>query len=258
MRTMSMTIAALWRYPVKGLSPESIQTVDVTAGEGFLGDRRFALAHSNTAFDPAHPEWMPKSNFLTLARDPRLAALTTRWIDVANTLTVERKGRQVAHGDLTSATGRAVLGDFFGAYLKDEVHGTPRVVEAPGQMFTDSRTKVVSIISSASLDDLKRVAGKPIDPRRFRANIMLDGLPLWQELNLIGREITLGTVRLRITKPIVRCSATSVNPDTGTVDINIPSLLRRGFRHIDFGVYATVLNAGTLRIGDPVSTPALP
>lgn len=253
---MSITVAALWRYPVKGLSPEPLETVTITPGEGFPGDRRFAIAHGNTAFDPAHPEWMPKHNFLMLAKNAKLAALTTRWIDVANTLTVERNGRQVAHGDLTSPTGRAVLGDFFGAYLKDQVRGTPRVVEAPGHMFSDTRHKVVSIISTASITDLERVAGKPVDPRRFRANILIDGLPAWEEFTWVGQEITIGGLRLKVTKVIDRCPATSVDPDTGSVDMNLPRLLQKGFGHINFGIYAEVLEAGNLAINDPVIGPA--
>lgn len=243
-------VKALWRYPVKGLSPEAITQTEISPGEGIPGDRRYALAHGNTPFDPAKPEWLPKHNYIMLARNPALAALTTRWIEVANTLTIERKGRHVARGDLSTPVGRAVIADFIGAYLKDEVRGTPHLVDAPGHMFSDHKNKVLSLMTQASLDDLERVVGKPVDPRRFRANVLLDGPLAWEEFSWVGQEITLGGVRLKVTQRIDRCPATSANPDSGKVDLNIPRSLKAGFGHIHFGVYAEVIGAGVVSLGD--------
>lgn len=244
------TVAALWRYPVKGLSPEDLHQITLTAGEGIPGDRRYAIAHGNTPFDPSAPEWLPKHNFLMLAKNPALAALTTRWIEVAHTLTIERNGRQVARGDLSTPIGRVMIAQFLAAYLKDDVRGTPQLVEASGHMFSDHKNKVLSLFSDASLRDLERVTGQSLDPRRFRGNMMLSGLRPWEEFTWIGRELEVGGVRLRITQRIDRCPATSVNPDSGKVDINIPRALKAGFGHIDFGVYAEVIDGGSLAVGD--------
>lgn len=249
----SYPVVALWRYPVKGLSPEVLQHTTLQPGEGLPGDRRYAVAHGNTPFDPATPSWLPKHNFLMLAKNPSLAALTTRWIDVAHTLTIERKGRQVARGDLTTPVGRAMIAEFLGAYLKDEVRGTPHLVEAPGHMFSDHKNKVISLFSEASLQDLGRVTGQSLDPRRFRCNMMLSGLRPWEEFSWVGRELTVGSIRLRVTSRIDRCPATSANPDTGKVDINIPRALKAGFGHIDFGVYAEVVEGGPVAVGDALS-----
>jgi uncharacterized protein YcbX len=246
-------VEALWRYPVKGLSPEPLTQTIALAGEGLPGDRRYALAHGNTPFDPAKPEWLPKHNYIMLARNPALAALTTRWIEVAQTLTIERKGRQVARGDLSTPVGRAMIAEFIGAYLKDEVRGTPHLVEAPGHMFSDHKNKVLSLFSRASLHDLERVVGEPLDPRRFRANVMVDGVAAWEEFSWVGREITIGGARLRITERIDRCPATSVHPDNGKVDINIPRALKGGFGHIHFGVYAEVIEGGAMAVEDAVT-----
>ncbi len=59
---MTITVAEICRYPVKGLNAERL-----------LHDRRFALAHGATAFDPRAPEWHPKTHFLMLMRDAKLA-----------------------------------------------------------------------------------------------------------------------------------------------------------------------------------------
>lgn len=246
-------IDALWRYPVKGLSPEALPRTTLSPGEPIPGDRRYAVAHGNTPFDPAAPEWLPKHNFLMLAKNPALAALTTRWIEVAHTLTIERNGRQVARGDLTTPVGRAMIAEFLGAYLKDSVRGTPHLVEAKGHMFSDHKNKVLSLFSAASLHDLERVTGQALDPRRFRANMMISGPQPWEEFRWIGRELRIGQARLKITQRIDRCPATSANPETGKVDINIPRALKAGFGHIDFGVYAEVIEGGDIALGDGVT-----
>lgn len=246
-------VTALWRYPVKGLSPEPLSQTTLHAGEPIAGDRRYAVAHGNTPFDPASPEWLPKHNFLMLAKNPSLAALTTRWIEVAHTLTIERNGRQVARGDLTTPVGRAMIAEFLAAYLKDEVRGTPHLVEADGHMFSDHKHKVLSLFSEASLHDLERVTGQAMDPRRFRANMMISGQKPWEEFGWVGREIQIGQARLKITQRIDRCPATSANPDSGKVDMNVPRALKAGFGHIDFGVYAEVITGGEIAVGDSLT-----
>lgn len=247
---MTIFVSHLWRYPVKGLSPEALDATTLSPGAGLPGDRAYAIAHGNTPFDAMAPEWLPKQNFLMLARNPRLAALTTRWIDSASTLTIERDGRQVARGNLSTPVGRAMVAEFLSAYMKEEARGTPRVVAARGHMFSDTKEPLVSIINAASLHDLARVAGCALDPVRFRANIMIEGLPAWSEFDLEGQEIQIGEARLLVKKRITRCAATSADPASGKVDINLPKVLKKGFGHVDFGVYARVLSSGRLALGD--------
>lgn len=245
-----MQISRIYRYPVKGLSAEALTRVSVAPGEGLPLDRRFAIAHGATAFDPAAPAWMPKHNFLTLAKNERLAKLETGFDGATNVLTVKRGGKKVASGDLTTPTGRALIEQFFGAYLEGETRGSPKVVEAPGHMFSDTARKVVSIIGLASVADVERVARASVDPLRFRANIYFDGGKPWQEFDWLDREIAIGDVRLKVYKRIDRCAATTVNPATAERDLQIPRLLQHGFGHIDCGVYAEILNAGEIAQGD--------
>lgn len=245
-----MQIARIYRYPVKGLSAEALARVAVVPGEGLPLDRRFAIAHGATAFDAAAPSWMPKHNFLMLAKNERLAKLETGFDPATNVLTIKRGGKKVASGDLTTPTGRALIEQFFGAYLEGETRGSPKVVEAPGHMFSDTARKVVSIIGLASVADVERVARASVDPLRFRANIYFDGGKPWEEFGWLDREIAIGDVRLKVHKRIDRCAATTVNPATSERDLQIPRLLQQGFGHIDCGVYAEILNAGEIAQGD--------
>ena len=87
---MPISVAALYRYPVKGLSPERLDRITLAPGEGLPQDRRFALARPETRFDPERPEWLPKTNFVMLMRDAKLARLRTRFDEQSGELTIER------------------------------------------------------------------------------------------------------------------------------------------------------------------------
>jgi uncharacterized protein len=247
---MSHSIARIYRYPVKGLSAESQARTTLLSGQGILGDRRFALAHGSTPFDISAPSWMPKHNFLMLAKNERLAKLRTVFDDATNLLTIERDGRQVARADISTHNGRMVIEQFFAAFMGAESRGTPKLVEAPGHMFSDTARKVVSLIGLASVADVERVARAPVDPLRFRANLYFSGGRAWEEFDWLGQELAIGSARVRVLDRINRCPATNVDPATAARDMNVPRLLQDGFRHIDCGVYAEVIADGEIAVGD--------
>src|SRR5690242_1266294 len=93
-------IDALYRYPVKGLSAESLAAVTLAAGGTFPGDRAFAIENGPSGFDPATPKHLKKMHFLMLMRNESLAALATRYDDASGVLTIRKDGALVADGDL--------------------------------------------------------------------------------------------------------------------------------------------------------------
>jgi len=247
------TVAKIYRYPVKGLSAELMDGVELTPGLALPHDRRFALAHGASRFDPAAPEWRPKTDFLMLMRNERLALIESRFDPETEFLTLFRGGKQVARAHTTDPTGHAIIEQFFDGLLGAETKGRVRLVESPGHMFSDNPNKVVSLIGLASIGDLERVAGRPVDPVRFRANFYVEGTRPWEEFGWAGREIVAGTARIRIIRPITRCAATDVDPATATRDMNIPLLLQRGFGHVEMGVYGEVIGGGTVARGDDIA-----
>lgn len=250
---MTGTIAALYRYPVKGLSADPLTSVNVTPGETLPFDRAWAIENGPSRFDPEAPAHLPKVAFLMLMRDERLATLETRFDEENRRLTLLRGGRQVAGGDLTTRSGRQIIEQFLGAYMRESLRGPPRILSAEGHSFSDTRAKRLHIINRASVRELERVIGRAVDPLRFRPNLVVDGGAPWSEMQWVGREISAGPVRLRIAKRTDRCAATNVDPQTGTRDMDIPAVLQREWGHIDFGVYAEVMSAGRLSIGDPLT-----
>ena len=246
------TVAGLYRYPIKGLSGASLTEIKLEAGAGVPFDRAFALAHGSTRFDPLQPEYLPPASFFQLKRDERLAALATSFDPATGILTVARDGRQVARGAITQASGRMVIEQFFGAYLKNLERGQPKLVHAAGHHFADAPEPFVSLINLASVKDLERVVGKPIDPLRFRGNVHIEGPPAWAEFESVGRAVTLGDARLEVEARIGRCAATNVEPGSGNRDLNLPAALQRAYGHADLGVYARVSDGGSVAVGDTI------
>ena len=247
------SVCGLYRYPVKGLSPEPLKTMPLRAGETAPFDRAYAIENGPGRFDSEHPAHLPKLNFLMLMRDERLATLVTRFDETDQTLTVFRAGKQVARGDLRTPLGRRMLEQFFAAYMHEELRGPPRIVSAPGHSFTDIATKALHIVNLASVRELERGVGRPINPLRFRPNVIIDGVEPWAELGWVDTSLAIGPVRLEVFKRTRRCAATDVDPETGKRDMAIPAALQRAYGHMDFGVYARVLTDGAITLGDPLA-----
>ena len=164
-------VTALFRYPVKGLSPEALGKAALVPDQGIPGDRQFAIAHGTTSFDPAAPKYLPKAHFLMLMRNGALAALRTAFDASTGVLTIRQPDGDGVSGNLNEPAGRAAIEDFMGAYLGAEVRGRPKVVTAPGHMFSDVAAKVVSLINLASVRDIEARAGQKVE-------LLLDGKPV--------------------------------------------------------------------------------
>ena len=246
------TVTDICRYPVKGLSAEHLDRVSLAAGEGLPLDRAFALAHGTTQFDRDAPAWLSKTSFLMLMENERLAALHTAYDEKTGVLSILHDGRQVAQGKVTEASGRSAIEGFFEAYMGAESRGRPKLVEAPGHMFSDTALKVLSLINLASLRELERALGRPLHPLRFRANVYVDGWEPWAEFDWLGREALVGSAGLRVGDRIPRCAATNVNPETAERDADVPRALRQSFDHPYMGVYAEVIQGGEIAVGDGV------
>jgi uncharacterized protein YcbX len=245
------TIQAIYRYPVKGLSPEPLARTTLAAGQIIPCDRLYAIENGPSGFDPAVPKYFPKMRFLMLMRNERLAALRTRYEDANHTLTIEYGGREAARGDLRTPDGRSAIERFFETFSAPDLRGPPKVLHGEGHSFSDVAAKVVSIINLASVSDLENYVGAPVDPLRFRGNVYVRGWPAWRELDMVGEEIAIGgSARAKVVKRIVRCAATNVDPVTGARDLAIPDTLMKTFGHADFGIYVRIVAPGEIAMGD--------
>ncbi|WP_210255227.1 MOSC domain-containing protein [Ancylobacter pratisalsi] len=247
-------ISSLYRYPVKGLTPERLEVVDLEAGKYFPGDRLYAIENGPSGFMPEAPAFQPKIKFLMLMRNERLAALNARFDDATHELVIMHEGTEAVRGRLDTEAGRVAIEAFFQRYSRYELRGAPKVLEAPPQFrFVDTTDGYVSLINLASCAALGEIIGAPVDPLRFRANLYLDGMEPWEEFDLVGHTIEVGNhVRLKVTKRIFRCAATNVDPSTARRDMDVPGTLMRTFGHTDCGIFAEIEQGGLIAQGDEV------
>lgn len=255
--TSSAQIRSIYRYPIKGLSAESLPATRLAAGQTLPADRLYAIENGPCGFDPGAPAYFPKQRFLMLMRNESLARLETRFDEATHVLSIRQDSREVAQGDLRTAAGRAAIEAFFASYCAAELRGPPRILHAPGHSFSDVARKVVSIINLGSVSALESTVGAPIAPLRFRANLYVEGWPAWAELDLVGQEIAIGrSARARVVKRIQRCAATNVEPGTGIRDMSIPATLLQSYGHSDCGVYAEIIAEGEIAVGDTLAPTA--
>lgn len=248
------SIAAIFRHPVKGLTPEPLEAAELKAGEHFPSDRQYAVEVGPSGFDPERPGHISKMKFTVLARFPELARLKTRLAGDGVTFHIADAAGFGVDTRLDAEDGREALARFLQAFLGTEASGACRVVCAHGHRFTDHPQGHISVINLASVRALAHAIGADVDPLRFRANVYVDGLAPWAEDDLVvGQIIGLGQSKLKVFKPIVRCIATHANPDTGVRDIETVDMLRRYFGRDTLGTYFSIEQGGRIARGDTVA-----
>ncbi len=125
------------RFPVKGLSSEDLDEIDLVAGRGIPQDREYALALADTEFDENNPRPLPKTKFAVLARFARLAALQSQLDSQTSTLSLSRAGSLVAFGNLETKNGRNTLERALHDFVGAELGGQPCIVKGNNHRFTD-------------------------------------------------------------------------------------------------------------------------
>jgi uncharacterized protein YcbX len=252
---MDAHVAALFRHPVKGFTPEQLDHADLAVGGYFPCDRLYAVENGPSGFDPAAPAFVSKQKFTVLAAIPQVALARTAYDEASGTLRATAPGQAAFEGRLGEAGGCEAFTAWLKALLGEAAHDDLKVVQAPGHRFTDHPLGHVSIINMASLRDLEARIGKPLDPLRFRANIYVEGWPAWAENDWVGRELMVGFARAKVFKPIVRCVATHVDPATAERDIDVVKALFDNYGHMFCGIYVHIADGGRVSVGDACTTP---
>lgn len=257
-------VVALYRYPVKGFTPEARDTLTALPEGRIAGDRvlgfRFA---SSPAPDPA---WSSKHEFVALVNTPGLARLALRFDHEARRLRIGLDGSVLAEETLDPA-GRKRLADAVAAFVRtlDEnpLSGHPerlplRVVgDGVTPRYQDNEAGQITLHSRESLAAVAAAAGDPaLDETRFRSNIAIEGVNAWEEQDWLGRKIRIGGVIFDVARQKTRCLATHANPRTGERDRPLMTTLVSAFRQKEptFAVGIVTSGAGgEIRVGDEVA-----
>lgn len=253
---MSGVVRSIWRHPIKGFTPEPLEQVELTAGRHLPFDRLYAVEDGPSGFDPQAPGHISKQKFAVLAKIAEVARVRTHFDDATATLGAEAPGHAPFSGDLALEDGRQAFAAWLTAVLGDRACGPLRVLPAPDtHRFMDDVEGFVSIVNLASIRALEAAMDRRIDPRRFRANLYVEGWPAWSENAMAGGALRVGDVELKVAKSIKRCVATHVDPDSGERDIDVVRGLFDAFGHMFCGIYASVVQGGRVARGDRVEGP---
>jgi uncharacterized protein YcbX len=254
-------VAALYRYPLKGFTPEACETLEVRPDGGVAGDRVLAFRFADDA--TPDDEWSRKQNLLVLMNTPGLARLDVSYDDAARRLRIDLEGETLAE-ETIDGPGRASLAAAVQAFalgleetpLHDPRHLPPRLVgDGVTPRFTDSPERGLSLHGRASLAAVARALGDPgLSERRFRSNIAVEGLEPWEELGWEGAEVQIGSLRFDVVRAKTRCLATQANPATGARDQPVLTTLTRAFAQEapTFAIGLRARGPGVLRLGDRV------
>lgn len=246
-----LRLAHICRHPIKSVGYQEIERVALTPDHPLPFDRRWAVAHEAADFGDAPDGWEPKLKFLRGWAEGTLQAIRADFDDSAERITL----RHPARPDLTVALpseGAAVVDWLRPLWPERRPALKGLVARRDGGALSDVPEPYVSILSLTSNRIVGQRLGQDLSIHRWRGNLWLEGLAPWEEFDLIGREIAIGTARLTIERRITRCRATCANPETGRTDADTLGVLQEAYGHTDFGVYARVTVAGEIASGDSV------
>lgn len=256
-------VVALYRYPVKGFTPEACERLTVLENGRIAGDRALGFRFGDSQL----PEtaWSRKHGFAVLVNTPGLARLATRFDSGKKRLRIELDGTAVADEALDDAGRRkleAAIERYVVPLADNPLAGHPErrplrlVGDGVTPRYQDSEQGQVTLHSRESLSALANALDtQKLDEARFRSNIAIEGVKAWEEQDWIGRRVRIGDVELDVTRPKTRCLATHANPGTGERDLPIMQTLVKAFgqREPTFAVaLMTHGRGGDIRIGDTV------
>lgn len=257
-------VAALYRYPLKGFTPEHCTRLTVLPEGRVAGDRVLAFRFANAPVAGDH--WCRKYEGIVLANTPGLARLATLFDHRRLRLKVAL-GNEVLADESLDAPGRERLAQALTAYvlglrehpLRNHPDRLPLQLVGDGitPRYQDNEAGQVTLHGRETIASAAAALREPrLDEIRFRSNIAIEGLDAWAEQDWLGRGIRIGSVEFDVVKPKVRCLATHANPETGERDLMVMQGLMRAFAQKEptLGVGMLTRGAGgEIHLGDSVS-----
>jgi len=256
-------VVALYRYPVKGFTPEACDALTVLDEGRIAGDRVLGVRFASSQL-PDHA-WSSKYQFVALVNTPGLARLNVRFDHRMLWLHIGYDGRVLVDAALDAAGRRkisAAVADFVLKLEENPLLLHPdrlplRVIgDGIAPRYQDNEAGQVSLHSRESLAAVAAATGNAgLSEHRFRSNIVIEGLAAWEEQTWVGKKIRIGQVAFDVVKPKVRCLATHANPETGERDVPLLTTLTRVFAQEQptFAVaMVTSGRGGAVRVGDEV------
>lgn len=257
-------VVALYRYPVKGFTPEACETLTVLEEGRIAGDRVLGFRFADSGAPDS--SWSKKQEGVVLLNTPGLARLALRFDHEALRLRFTRDGAVLADEAL-DANGRkrlcAALESYVLGLAENPLSGHPErmplrlVGDGVTPRYQDNVEGQATLHSRESLAAVAAAIGDPaLDEVRFRSNIVIEGVKAWEEHDWFGRRIRIGQVEFDVVRHKTRCLATHANPRTGERDVAMMPLLMSHFsqKQPTFAVGMVASGAGRrIHVGDELS-----
>lgn len=245
---MTSRLASIQRHPLKSHGREALEEVSLRPGAALPWDRRWAVAHDAARIDDG--AWAACRNFSIGSKAPNLMAINAALDETRAEITLRHPDRPEICFRPDDAGDAARFLDWVRPLCPPGRAQPARIYSAPDIAMTDTDYQSVSILSLASNHDLGARMGVDLSPLRWRGNLWVEGLTPWEERGWIGRRLRIGEVVFEVRENIVRCLATTTDPTTGRRDADTLAALDALHDAREFGVYATVVEGGTVRCGD--------
>lgn len=223
-------MAALFRYPVKSMAAEPLDSAEVS-WHGLAGDRRWAFIRPG----------LERSDFpwLTIRERADLGHHRPRFVspdrpDMSDAVVATPEGEEYGVSDPTLA---AALGDGV------------RVIKQNRGVFD---TMPLSLIGTQTVAEIGRLAGRELEVQRFRPNLLVATDRAFAEDDWVGRVLRIGGIRMRVDQRDSRCVMVNVDPVTSERDAHVLRTIARQ-RSNCVGVYGSTVQPGTVAVGDPVT-----
>lgn len=244
-------LAHIVRHPIKSVGWQEIERAALTQGRPLPFDRLWAVATEAAGVQGDVIAWQPKSRFVRGAAEGRLQAIRAAFHEDSGAITLNHPDRDPFTGILPQDA--AALVDWLRPLWPNSRPAPSHLVSrTDGGALSDVPEPYLAILNTTSHEILSERMGLDLSIHRWRGNLWVSGLTPWEEFDLIGHEIQIGTARLRIEQRITRCVATTFDPKTGVKHGDTLAALTQGWGHQDFGVYARVVGSGEIAKDDKV------
>jgi uncharacterized protein len=257
-------VVALYRYPVKGFTPEACDVLTVLSEGRIAGDRVLSFRFADSGLPPS--AWSRKHGHAVLVNTPQLAKLALEFDHAAQRLRLSFNGGLLADAVLDEQGRKriaAAVQEYVLSLPENPLTGHPKrmplelIGDGVTPRYHDSETGQITLHGRASLDAVANALETPdLSELRFRSNIAIDGISAWEEQDWIGAALRIGEIEFDVVRSKVRCLATHANPQTGERDLEVMQTLVRAFGQTQPTFAVAIVprgRGGEIRVGDPVS-----
>ena len=246
-----MKIKNLYFSPVKSLSFNNVDTLEIIKNIGIKNDRIFAFTNNLNLKDieliKNNPLKREIYKFLSLKKYPELNQYNFLLED--NFLILEFENKIILKTDINNQHEVKILCSKLEDMLPN-INNINLLKDSMNPFFDTMPNKSISLINLNSIKDFEKLSNYQVEHERFRGNIYVEDLDKWEERKLVGKVLSINDIKFKVIKEIPRCSATNIKPKSSEINLNIPFNLKKIYNHINLGIYLDPLNDGKINKRD--------